>query len=104
MPQIRARVAATNRTVARLVERTLVLYPLRVLDVQLAARRERLPGAAVASREDTVEHVDATRDGFDQIFGSADAHQITRRLRRHTRRDIVDDVKHDRLFFADAQS
>src|SRR5690242_6332555 len=104
MPQIRARVAATDGTVARLVERPLVLHPLRVFDVQLAARRERLPGAAVASWQHTVKHIDAACDRLDQIFGSADAHQITRRFWRHTWRDVVDDLKHDGLLFADAQA
>ena len=78
--------------------------PLRVLDVQFAARRERLAGAAVSRRQNAVKHVDTARHCFDQIFGRADAHQISRRVFRHSRRDVFDDFKHHRLFFADTQS
>src|ERR1043166_6851291 len=103
MPQIRTRVSPTHRTVTRLVERSLIFRPLRVLDVQLATRGERLTGPPVARRQNAIKHIDAARDRFDQIFGRADAHQITRRLVRHPRRNLVDYFKHHRLLFTDAQ-
>jgi hypothetical protein len=77
---------------------------LRVLDVQLAARRKSLSGPAVSRRQNAVKHVDTARNCLDQIFRRADTHQISRRIFRHSRRDVFDDVKHHRLLFADAQT
>ena len=50
MTEIGARVSPADGTTARFVERTLVVGELRVLDIQLAARGERLASATVARR------------------------------------------------------
>src|ERR1051325_2604772 len=94
MTQIGPRVSAAHRTATRLIERPLVVYELCVLDVEPAARRERLARAAVAGRQNAVEHVDAARDCFDEIFWRADAHQVPRRISRHSWGDVFDYFKH----------
>src|SRR5205085_511679 len=104
MTEIRARVPPADRTLARFVEWARVVYPLRVLDVQLAARRESLTGATVARRQNTVKHVYATRYRLDQILWRSNAHQITRRFFWHSRCEVLNYVKHHRFLFADTQS
>src|SRR5215217_7744149 len=104
MTEVRARVSPAYRTTTRFVERALIVYPFRVLDIQLAARRERLSGSAVARRQNAVKHIDAARDCFDQILRCADTHQVARRVFRHSRRDVFYYFKHQRLLFSDAQS
>ena len=93
-----------NGATARFVERTRVFCPLRVLDIQLSTRREGLTGASVARRQDAVEHINAASDRFHEIFGSSDAHEITRSLFWHPRRNLVEHAEHDGLLFADTQS
>src|SRR6185369_13819322 len=104
MTEVSARVSFTDGTATYFVERALVVYPFRVLDIQLAARRERLSGAAIARRQNAVKHIDAARNCFHQILGRADAHQVSRRVFRHSRRDVFNYFKHQRLLFSDAQS
>src|ERR1051325_8829137 len=104
MTEIGPRVAPADGTTTRFVERTRVVHPLRVLDVQLAARCESLPGAAVSRWQNTVKHVDATRHSFNQILRRSDAHQVSRGVFRHLGRDVLDDFKHQRLLFTDAQT
>src|SRR5437660_4559697 len=55
--QVRARMPPADGAGARLVERAGVRGPARVLDVQFAARGERLAVAPVARRHHAVEHV-----------------------------------------------
>ena len=74
VPQVRARVSPADGTLARFVQRPRVFCPLGVLDVQLSARGKSLAGSSVSCRQDTVEHIEAARDRFDEIFGRADAH------------------------------
>ena len=61
---------------------------LRVLNVQSSARGESLTVAAVARREDAVEHIDPARDTLDQVFRRADTHQVSRPRVGHARRDV----------------
>src|SRR5919112_6636296 len=104
MTQLRPRVSAADGAPARFVERARVGRPRRVLDVEAPARGESLAVAAVARRDDAVEHVDAARDALDQILRRADAHQVSRPLVGHPRRNRLDDLVHDRLLFPDAQT
>src|SRR5215211_690664 len=104
MTEIRARVSPAYGAATRFVERPRIVGPLCVLDVQPAARRESLACAAIARRQNAVEHIYSTRDGFDQIFGRADAHKVPRRLFRHSWGDVFNHFKHHRLLFPDAQS
>src|ERR1044072_6655205 len=103
MTEIGPRGPAADGTATRLVERPLVVEELCVLDIEPAARRERLARAAVAGRQNAVEHVDAARDCFDDIFWSADAHKVPRRITRHSRGDGFDYFKHRCLLFPHAQ-
>jgi hypothetical protein len=98
------RMPAANRTRTLLIERPRVRRKPGVLDVELASRSECLAVAAVARRQNAIEHVDAARYRFNQVFGSAYAHQIARFISRHAWRNVFDDVEHHRFFFADAQA
>ena len=104
MPEISACVAPANRARARLVKRAIILRPLGVFDVQLASGRKRLARASIARRQNAVKHVDAPRDRFHEIFRRADAHQVSWKVSRQSRRDLVYYFKHYRLLFTDAQS
>src|ERR1044072_7058850 len=103
MTEIGPRGPAADGTATRLVERPLVVEELCVLDIEPAARRERLARAAVAGRQNAVEHVDAARDCFDEIFWRADAHQVPRRISRHSWRHVFDYFKHHCLLFPHPQ-
>src|SRR5688500_17349035 len=102
MTEIGARVSAADRTTTRFIEWAGVVCPLRVLDVQLAARRESLPGTAVTRWQNAVKHVDTSGRSFYEILGCVDTHQVPRGVFGHTRRDVFDDFKHQRLLFSDA--
>src|ERR1043166_6163248 len=104
MTEVGPRVSSAHRTATRLVEWTLVLDELCVLDVQLAARRERLSGATIARRSNAVEHVDPGSHSLDQILWGTNTHQVARRVWRHSWRDVFNHVKHHRLLFPDAQT
>jgi hypothetical protein len=104
MPKKCAGVTATNRTAASLIQGPLIDCIARVLNIQLAGGGERLAGAAVTGGKDAIEHVHATGDGFDQVFGRAHAHEISRPTARHARRDLFDNFKHHGLFFPHAET
>src|SRR5688572_13320173 len=103
MPQVRARVTPANRTETRFVQRSIVLRPLGIFDVQLAARGKCLAGSPVTRRQNAVEHVDPAGHGLDEVFGRADAHQVSRTLFRHFWPNLVDYLKHSRLLFANTE-
>src|SRR5689334_19557827 len=104
MTQIRARVTATHGTSARLVERAGIGRPLRILDIQLATRGECLSGAAVPRGQNAIKHVDTARYCVNQILRCTNAHQVSWSVFRHSRRDVFDYVKHQRLLFPNAQA
>src|SRR5829696_6812687 len=104
MTEIGSRVSLADRTGTRLVERAGVVCPLRVLDIQLAARGESLASAPVTCRQDAVKHVDPASHGLNKILGSSDAHQVSRGIFGHAGRDVFDHFEHQRLLFTDAQA
>ena len=66
MPDESPRMSPANRTVALLVQRPLIFDVASVFDVQFSARGKCLPVPAVARRQNTIEHIDATGDRFNQ--------------------------------------
>src|ERR1044071_3197308 len=60
-----------------------------VLDVDAPAAGEEVAVARVAGRQDTVEHVDALGDGFEDVLGGADTHQVMRPVLGELRRDVM---------------
>src|SRR5215831_9591280 len=58
-------VAPADRTTAGFIQRILVQSITGILDIQLAARGERLSIAPVARRQHAIKHVNAPRHRFD---------------------------------------
>src|ERR1700754_1238388 len=90
----------TDRTFTGLVERTEIRRPSRVLNVYFPCRSESLPGSSISRRQHTVKHIHAPRYSFNKILRSPDTHQISWTVGWHLRRNLIDYVKHDRLFLA----
>src|SRR5713101_10036618 len=67
-------------------------------------RSKSLAITAVTCGQHAIEHVDAAGDGLDQVFGRPDSHQITRLVRRHSRRDIFNYIQHHAFLFANAKT
>src|SRR6185369_9563582 len=67
-------------------------------------RRERLTGSPVTRGQNAVKHIDTASYSFDQVRRCANTHQVSRRIPRHSRGDVIDNVEHHRLLFPDAQS
>ena len=101
--QIGARKIPRRRATTLRVERLGIVGMARVLDVDRAEAGESNAVAAIARRQHTIEHVDAASDGFEEIGRRADAHEITRPLRRQRRRGLADDFEHHALRFADGK-
>src|SRR3546814_2145746 len=67
--EIGAAPPATHRAGACRIERALILAEARVADVDRAAARECLPGAARSGGEHAIEHVDPALDAADDVVG-----------------------------------
>src|SRR5688500_16528153 len=104
MTEICPRVPPANAAITRFIERPRVGRPLRVLDVQLPARRERMSVPAVPRRQKTVILVDTARYCFNEILRRAQAHQVSRAIFRRPWRDVADDQMNHCLLFSDAQN
>src|SRR5262249_56905759 len=62
----------------RLVDRARVVGVARILEIDRPEAGEGEPVAAVARRQDAVEHVDAACYRLDEVLGRADSHEIAR--------------------------
>src|SRR4029077_19664409 len=60
--------------------------------------------ASVPRRQNTVEHVDAARYGFDEIVRCTDPHQVARTIRGQHRRILSQDPEHHVLRLADSKT
>jgi len=76
--QVGPGVALAGVTAAMLIERRRIVGVLSLLDPDVAPGREEETVATVSRGEDTVEHVHATVDAFQEILRRADSHKITR--------------------------
>jgi len=90
VPQIRPGELATGQTVARRVDRLLIVAKTGILEPHLPIRRKRVGIAAVAGRQHAIEHVHPRRDGRDDVPLVADAHQIPRFIGRQQRGRVID--------------
>src|SRR5438270_13195066 len=95
-----ARMTTTDTAGAILIQWLLIQDIARILDIQFASRSECLSGTAIARRQHAIKHVDAARDSFNQIFGSANTHQVSRLIGGHARRYIFNQFHHDVFLFA----
>ena len=75
-----------------------------VAQPQGAAREEGEGVAAVARRQDAVEHVHAGQDRREDVRRHADAHQVAGPVRRQQRGGISDRLDHLLVALADAQA
>ena len=75
-----------------------------VLDLDVAEARKQVAVARITRRHHAVEHVDAGLDRAHQIFRRADAHQVTRLVRRQLGGSMCEDAHHVFLRLADRQA
>src|SRR5262245_7747345 len=99
MPEIRPRIAYASRTIAILIKWPFIRLIAGIFDIDAAAPGEEIAVAGIARRHHAIEHIDALSDGLDDIFRSADAHQITRFIARQLRRNMIDHGIHDLFVF-----
>ena len=76
----------------------------RVAEIDRAAPREGLRGAAGAGRQDAIEQIDAALHRADQVVGLADAHEIARRVLGQRRHRRVEHREHGLLTLADGEA
>ena len=98
MAQISPREVFTTVTAASRIERTRIAGKLGALDADLALPGKQRAVATVAGRDHTVEHIEASAHGVNNILRPADAHQIARLiLGQQLRREGADRIE---LLFA----
>src|SRR5690606_26162558 len=74
-----------------------------VADIQYAFAREELAVTGMSSRDYAVEHVDAARDGGDEIARRSDAHEVARPIRGQMRLEPLEDLEPLGLGFPDRE-
>lgn len=104
VPEIRTGVAAAGQAAAVGIEGSEVLLVCGIFDADGTMAGEGHSIAAIASRHNAVEHVDAAADGFEQIFGATDTHQIARLVRGQERDSAVEGGIHLRRRLSDTQA
>ena len=102
--QIGARIIPRRRAAALHIERPRILGVAGVLDVDRPEACERQTVTAITGGHHAIEHIDAARDGLQDVVRGADAHEITRLLDGQSRRRFGDDLEHDLLGFANGES
>src|SRR5438105_429826 len=94
MAYVRAGEAGTRRAVTIFVHRPRIVAVPGVLDVHPADGCEHGAVASHSRGRDTIEEVDATRDGFDDVLRETDAHQVAGPVRRERRFRNVEHLVH----------
>ena len=102
--QIPASELPTRVARARRVERRRIATVARVADPEVAIAGEQPTVTRVPGRQHAIEHINARQDGFDQVLGCPDTHEIPRRQRRQPRRGMSEDPQHFLLRLANRQS
>jgi hypothetical protein len=77
MTKVRARVAAADAASTLRIDGALILGVARVLDEHAALARVQTSVTRGTGREHAVHHVNAEGDVIGNLFGAADAHEIT---------------------------
>src|SRR5262245_14484924 len=104
MPQIRPRMASAGVAPALRIGRVVVLRVTRIPYVQTSLAGEELSIARVASGKHAVEHVDSSRNAFDEVLGSSRTHEISRLRHGQPPRRFSHDVVHEVDRFTHAQA
>ncbi len=91
-------------TVAALFEGAFVEGVFGVAEAAGAGEGKGEAVAAVASGQDAVEHVDAALDGFKDVLGVADAHEVAGFFLGEERRGVSDGFDHAGVTFADGEA
>ena len=89
--------------IAAVFQRGFVVRVLGVAEAQGAGVGEGQGVAAVSRGEDAIEHVDAAFDGFEDVFGVADAHEVAGFEVGDEGSDSFDGVDHALVAFADGE-
>ena len=103
MAEIGAGIIGAGGAAARLVQRPRVLDVAGIHDVDLASPRERLAGTPRTGRQHAVEHVDAARNGADDVGGITGAHEISRLILGQRRHRRLQGAQHQLLSLADGK-
>jgi len=104
MPQVRAGEIFAGITFAPFLNWPEVGFIETGLDVDGAFGRERRSVARDARGQNAVEHIHAARDEFDHLRGRAEAHGVSRFVRRQKRFGVLDGFHHLGFGFTDAHT
>ena len=94
MADIGAGVVPAGRAAAGGVDGALIALVLGILDVDDAAPGVQVAVAGVAAGHNAVEQVHAAGNGFDDVAGCADAHQVADLILGHVRLHLADHLIH----------
>ena len=97
-------VMAAGRTLASLLDRTVIQLIFGIKEVQLAVLCIDMSVTAVSGRINAVKEIHATVDGLQNIQRCADAHQIDRLLLRKIRNDLIQNMIHLLMCLTDCKS
>ena len=76
------------------IDRRKIVSPFAVAHVHRTESSEELTVTPVACRHDTVEHIHAPFDGFEQVHRRTDSHQVARLVFRQNAVDQFDHFVH----------
>ncbi len=76
--QVGLAVFGVHISVRHIVYHREIIGPLQVLDIDRALRCEQHSVARISGGHHAVEHIDAQRDVFQNIYRSAHAHKVSR--------------------------
>ena len=94
MMQVGTRIIATGVAITLGIERAGVAFMLRITNFHHAVSHEQVTITGIACWHNAVKHIDTATHAFHQIFRFADAHQVTRFVRRDLRADMLQNAVH----------
>ena len=104
MADIAARIKAASGTVTVGVDRKRIALIFLVIDIHRALPCEDIAMTRVSGRHNAVKEVDASVNGFENIDGRADTHEIAGLILGHKGLNGIDDVIHHLGFFTDGKT
>ncbi len=104
MAQVGPRKIAAGVTVAGLIDGQRIVLVLSLFDDHSSEVGKQVTVARVARGQDAIHHVQAAGHVFGKLFRHADAHHVTRPVRRQQRRRERGHFEAQRARLADRES